>query len=575
MREQNWQRKEYESWDEAFRGLTPAVRQQSVRVASYTQALFVQACKLRLGATTKGGEERMRGQYADVAYKCGMYHQLGKALVPPEYQLWQNDFTEEEQAVYKKYTTDGRLLVAALQERNAHARDRRKGEYRERPTMNIPWLMQREACEQHMERWDGSGYPDGKKGDEISIIAQIVGMAKELDRLASETKSETPFDIAYKTIVAGEATAWSPALIKVLKASKNACYAIYQKYISYTRTLPKTIPLIDKRPDRVMGLTYRPMVSTENGDVALYEATPRFGGIANQPGETEGAEELRAMFRRTNLVEELSWYFLYEASDAVVRIQNCKLKLEGILLNMLPDFYLSGTQLQKFNQLFIDQPIEKGSLLLTIPDELVRTCSKTNMEIIQRYLRNGVKLVLDGYRPDEQLPPERLQELGFTHVRLDPALYLSQETANTMNNLRRMGFTLLGGNADSPDTLAWLLACGVHCTSGVMTGIQVSEEELILDSLAREEFGPKPYVPEPPAETTPAEAAVPETDAEDSAEDGAEDEAADPEETEELENIEESADTEEAGNVSEEGDSENTLPEAEEAAETADESEQA
>jgi hypothetical protein len=212
------------------------------------------------------------------------------------------------------------------------------------------------------------------------------------------------------------------------------------------------------------------------------------------------------MFRRTNLVEELSWYFLYEASDAVVRIQNCKLKLEGILLNMLPDFYLSGTQLQKFNQLFIDQPIEKGSLLLTIPDELIRTCSKSNLEIIQRYLRNGVKLVVDGYRPDEQLPPERLQELGFTHLRLDPALYLSQETANTMNNLRHMGFTLLGGNADSPDTLAWLLACGVHCAGGTMTGIQVSEDELILDSLAREEFGPKPYVPEPPTEEAPAEA---------------------------------------------------------------------
>ena len=43
--EQNWKRKEYETWDEAFRGLAPAVRQQSVRVAAYTQALFVQAYK--------------------------------------------------------------------------------------------------------------------------------------------------------------------------------------------------------------------------------------------------------------------------------------------------------------------------------------------------------------------------------------------------------------------------------------------------------------------------------------------------------------------------------------------------
>ena len=505
MREQNWQRKEYESWDEAFRGLTPVVRQQSVRVAAYTQALFVQACKLRLGVNTKEGEERIRGQYADLAYKCGMYHQLGKALVPPEYQVWQNDFTEEEQAVYKKYTTDGRLLVSLLQEKNARAKDKRKGEYQERPTLNIPWLMLRESCEQHMERWDGSGYPAGRRGSEISLIAQIVGLAKELDRLASETKSETPFEIAFDTLTADGVTAWSPSLIAVLKASRDACYAVYQKYISYTRTLPKTIPLVDKRSDRVMGLKYRPMVRSEAGDVTLYEAVPRFGGIANQPGETEGADELRDLFRRTNLVEDLSWYFLYEASDTVVRMQNCKLELEGILLNMLPDFYLAGTQLQKFNQLFTEQPIERKNLLLTIPDEMIRTCTKTNMEIIQRYIRNGIQLVVDGYRPDEQLPPERLLELGFTYLRLAPELYLSQETANTMNTLRRMGFTLLGGNADSPDTLAWLLACGVKCASGTMTGVLVDEDDLVLDSLTREEFGPKPYVPEP--EPAPAQAA--------------------------------------------------------------------
>jgi EAL domain-containing protein (putative c-di-GMP-specific phosphodiesterase class I) len=254
-----------------------------------------------------------------------------------------------------------------------------------------------------------------------------------------------------------------------------------------------------------MGLKYRPMVRSEAGDVTLYEAVPRFGGIANQPGETEGADELRDLFRRTNLVEELSWYFLYEASDTVVRIQNCKLELEGILLNMLPDFYLAGTQLQKFNQLFTEQPIERKNLLLTIPDEIVRTCTKTNMEIVQRYIRNGIQLVVDGYCPDEQLPPERLLELGFTYLRLAPELYLSQETANTMNTLRRMGFTLLGGNADSPDTLAWLLACGVQCASGTMTGVLVDEDDLVLDSLTREEFGPKPYVPEP--EPAPAQAA--------------------------------------------------------------------
>ena len=510
MRDQNWQRKEYQSWDEAFRGLSPVVRQQSVRVASYTQVLFVQACKLRLGVGTKDGEDRMRGQYADAAYKCGMYHQLGKALVPPEYQVWQSDFSEEEQAVYKKYTTDGRLLIATLQEKTARAKDKRTGELKERPTMNIPWLMLREAAEQHMERWDGSGYPAGRKGDDISVIAQIVGMAKELDRLASETKSETPFDIAFDLLVEGEGTAWSPELVAVLKSARAGCLAVYQKYIMYTRTLPKTIPLVERRPDRVMGLSYRPMVSDEAGNVLLYEAYPLFGGVANQPGETEGAEELRALFNRTKLVDDLSLYFLYEAADTVLRMQNCKLDLQGILLNMLPDFYLGGNQMPRFEQLFTHQPISREQLFLTIPDESLRACDESQLGFLRAYVESGIRFVLDGYRPDEDLPPERVLELGITHVRVAPDLYLMQETANTMYGLRQKGLTLLGCNADNPDALTWLLGCGVICTSGTMTGPLVDDDELVLDTLAREEFGPTPpAMPDPeevPAEAQPEEA---------------------------------------------------------------------
>lgn len=492
MKEQNWKRKEYESWDEAFRGLTPLLRQQSVRVAAYTQALFVQACSLRFAANTKDGEERMRGQYADLAYKCGMYHQLGKALVPPEYQILQNDFTEEERAVYEKYTTDGRLLVANLQEKNVRAREKRRGELIELPTRNVPFLMVRESCEQHMERYDGSGYPAGKKGSEISPIAQIVGLAKELDRLASETKSETPFDIAYEALIAQSGSAWSPALIEVLKAARENCRTIYTKYISYTRTIPKTIPLVDKRPDRVMGLSYRPMLGDAAGNrsdsVRMYEAIPWFGGVANQPDETESAEELRELFKRTDLVEEISWYLLYEATDALLRIETCKLELDAIVLDMLPDFYLIGTQLQKFNLLFEHQPVDKSKLLLTIPESVVRTCSKTNLEIIQRYLRNGIKLVLDDYHPDEALTPEMLHNMGFTHLRLGSDLYLNQETASLIAKLHEQGFVVLGGGADTPEILNWLVACGVYCSAGTVTGAMVNEDNLILDSLAREQL---------------------------------------------------------------------------------------
>ena len=486
---QIWKRTEYETWEEAFRALTPAVRQQSVRIASYTQALYVQACAGSFGTETKDGAERMQGQFADLAYKCGMYHQLGKALVPPEYQIWSDDFTEEEQAVYRKYTTDGRLLVANLQERGNRAREKRKGELIEQATRNIPWLMIRESCEQHMERWDGNGYPAGRNTTAISPIAQIVGIAKELDRLASETKSEDPFAEAVQILADQSGSAWNPALIEVLKAARPKCRAIYNKYIHYTMTLPKTIHLVERRKDRPMGLSYRPMISDTEGTVAAYEAIPRFGGILGRPGETEVAAELEAMFLRKKMVEDVSRYFLYEAADTVLRMENCKLKLNGVILQMLPSFYQLHTQLQNLNQLFKDQPIPREKLLLTVPAEMLANANKHTVDMVELYMRNGIRLMLDGYDPEQHgkaLPQEKLKAMGFVFIRLAPESYMKQETANLMNRLRQDGFRLIGGGADTHDIVAWLAACGVEAMSGTISGVTVNEDELIRDSLLRE-----------------------------------------------------------------------------------------
>ena len=487
MMEQNWKRKQYENWDEAFRGLSPIIRQQSVRVAAYTQVLFVQAVKMKFGTNTKAGQERMRGQYAEFMYKCGMYHQIGKSLVPPEYQVWRDSFSDEEKSVYKKYTTDGRALVVALQEKGANVKDRRKDKSTEKPTKNIPWLIMRECCEQHMERWDGSGYPDGRLGSDISAPAQIIGLAKEFDRLASETRGEDPFEYAYDTIVANVGKDWATELVEVLKAARDECFAVYQKYIAYTRTIPKTIPLVERRKGRSMGLSYRPMSSFENGVFPMYEATPWFAGVADAPAETETVEDLRELFVRTNLVEDVSWYLMYEAADTVLRMKNCRLAVDGLLLNMIPEFYKLPSQLQKFNKLFKDQPIDRGSLMLTVPFEFMCSASKATLENIEKYLRNSVTLVADGCRPSESFSPEKLKQMGFTKVILDKGLISTQEGILYVKELYANGISALSKDADTAQALKWLESNRLYCYSGTMVGVTVEENEMILDILAREE----------------------------------------------------------------------------------------
>ena len=486
MEQKNWKREVYETWDAAFKALQPPLRQQSVRVAAYARELFVQACANSFAKHTPEGQARIHGRYADVMYKCGMYHQLGKALVPPEYQQLQPDFTDEEQQLYRKYTTDGRILVSTLQVRSAKARFWKKDDFEEHPTDNIPWLMIREACEQHMERWDGSGYPAGRVGDEISAVAQIVGLAKELDILASTTRSEKPFDEAVDALCAQSGTAWNPELIAVLKAGKEACREVYQKYIHYTLTLPKTIQLVEREADRVMGLSYRPMQDSVTGEVAAYEATPWFSGILGQPGEVERMADIAPMLRRTGMIAEVCFYLLYEAADTILRMRNCKLDVSTLLVQMPDDFYTMGSKLKEFTQLFEDQPIEKEALQLTISESAVVSATKATLETIAKYRRNHIALVLDDVHP-EAWEPEKLRDLGFTHLRLAPEVCMLEDTANAVQALRTWGFTILGGGVDSAEMRSWLFTNGAALVSGPVIGPSVSEDEMIRDSIVRQQ----------------------------------------------------------------------------------------
>lgn len=60
----------------------------------------------------------------------------------------------------------------------------------DKPLVRIAW----EICRWHHERWDGRGYPDGLKGEEIPISAQIVSIADVYDALTSVRCYKNAYD---------------------------------------------------------------------------------------------------------------------------------------------------------------------------------------------------------------------------------------------------------------------------------------------------------------------------------------------------------------------------------------------
>ncbi len=477
--QQSDNRKTFETWEEAFRGLAPVVRQQSVRIAGYTQAIFIEACASGFGTHQPGGSERMQSTYAELAYKCGMYHQLGKALVPEEYQVFSETFSEEEQTLYRKYTVAGRRLVAELQEKSG-GNKRWNGEG-EPPTENIPWLMIRESCQQHMERFDGTGYPEGRAESAISPIAQIVGIAKAFDHLSAEIKSENPFSEAFDAILEQSGTAFSPDLCAVFKAARPKIQSVFNKYIHYTMKLPRTIPLVKKTKGRPMGLMFRGMVGGEPATLTAYEALPWFSVKADQMEEMDAVAPRLA---RTGLTADVAFYLLYEAADMLLRMQNCKLTLQGLFVPMFGEFFTKENHLKRFEELFANQPIDHSRLLIAIPEEKVLRANKGEAEVIRRYLKNGIALVLDDYHP-ESISPAMLKEWGFNHVRLSPETSAQPLYASDIRALRDRNIQVFASCAEHQH-LKWLLESGVCGVCSPLNGEPMEEDAAIREALLRE-----------------------------------------------------------------------------------------
>ena len=76
-----------------------------------------------------------------------------------------------------------------------------------------------DICRWHHERWDGRGYPDGLKGDEIPISAQIVALADVYDALTSKRcyKDSFSHETAVHMILDGQCGAFNPLLIECLQ----------------------------------------------------------------------------------------------------------------------------------------------------------------------------------------------------------------------------------------------------------------------------------------------------------------------------------------------------------------------
>ncbi len=149
---------------------------------------------------------------ADEIVRASVLHDIGKIGIPDAILLKPGRLTPEEFEIMKSHTTIGCELLEKFH--------RNRGDDFYHYCYDI--------CRYHHERWDGNGYPDHLKGDEIPISAQVVSIVDVYDALISSRVYKDPYanNVAYDMIINGECGQFSPDILKCFTLAKDDFFNI-------------------------------------------------------------------------------------------------------------------------------------------------------------------------------------------------------------------------------------------------------------------------------------------------------------------------------------------------------------
>ena len=140
----------------------------------------------------------LNDKYIDILVRSAPLHDLGKVGIPDHILQKPGKLTADEWAIMKTHTSMGSDAIA-LAERDIDS--------------SINFLSQaKEIARSHHERWDGTGYPDGLKGDAIPVSARLMAVADAFDALISKRvyKEAIAFSEVRNIIAAGRGNQFDP-----------------------------------------------------------------------------------------------------------------------------------------------------------------------------------------------------------------------------------------------------------------------------------------------------------------------------------------------------------------------------
>lgn len=146
---------------------------------------------------------------------ASIMHDVGKIAIPDAILNKPGRLTPEEFEIMKTHTVQGAELLNKIPQLKEHE----------------AYRYAYDIARHHHERWDGKGYPDGLKGEEISIWAQIVSIADVYDALSCKRVYKDAFsrDKVIEMISTGQCGTFGPKLLECFFSVEDKLSEMYKK----------------------------------------------------------------------------------------------------------------------------------------------------------------------------------------------------------------------------------------------------------------------------------------------------------------------------------------------------------
>ena len=203
-----------EMHDKLILGLATMVESRDNSTGGHIRRTSV-GVKILLREMSSGEFPELTDDFREKLIKAAPMHDLGKIAVPDQILQKPGRFTPEEFGEMKKHAPEGARIVHEIlkgtDDKAFH-------------------IIAENVAHYHHERWDGSGYPDGLKGEEIPLEARIMAIADVYDALVSKRvyKESMSFGKADRIMMEGMGTQFAPEMKEVYCRARPKLEAYYE-----------------------------------------------------------------------------------------------------------------------------------------------------------------------------------------------------------------------------------------------------------------------------------------------------------------------------------------------------------